>query len=69
MDPVKGAHRAIGAARLAGRRLVLAGPVQTGQQEYFRERIEPHIDGRRVHYVGELGGTANRSYSRTRRRC
>ena len=58
MDPVKGAHRAIEAAHMAGRSLVLAGPVQTGQQEYFRERIEPHIDGRRVRYVGELGGMA-----------
>jgi glycosyltransferase involved in cell wall biosynthesis len=58
MDPVKGAHRAIEAARLAGRPLVLAGPVQTGQEEYFRELVEPHIDGRRVRYVGELGGTA-----------
>ncbi len=58
MDPVKGAHRAIEAARLAGRKLVLAGPVQTGQEEYFREQVEPHVDGRRVHYVGEVGGTA-----------
>jgi glycosyltransferase involved in cell wall biosynthesis len=58
MDPVKGAHRAIEAALLAGRTLVLAGPVQTGQEEYFRELIEPHIDGRRVRYVGEIGGTA-----------
>jgi glycosyltransferase involved in cell wall biosynthesis len=58
MDPVKGAHRALEAARLAGRSLVLAGPVQTGQEEYFRELVEPHIDGRRVRYVGEVGGTA-----------
>ena len=58
MDPVKGAHRAIEAARLAGRTLVLAGPVQTGQEEYYRELIEPHIDGRRVRYVGEIGGDA-----------
>ena len=58
MDPVKGAHRAIDAARLAGRPLVLAGPVQTGQQDYFRELVAPHIDGRRVRYVSELGGTA-----------
>ena len=56
MDPVKGADRAIEAARIAGRPLVLAGPVQTGQAEYFRERIEPHIDGRRVRYVGEVTG-------------
>jgi glycosyltransferase involved in cell wall biosynthesis len=58
IDPVKGAHHAIEAAHMAGRSLVLAGPVQTGQHEYFCERIEPHIDGRTVRYVGELGGTA-----------
>ena len=58
MDPVKGAHRAIEAARIAGRPLVLAGPVQTGQADYFRERIEPHIDGTRVRYVGEVTGAA-----------
>jgi glycosyltransferase involved in cell wall biosynthesis len=56
MDPVKGAHSAIEAARMAGRTLVLAGPVQTGQEEYYREMVEPHIDGRRVRYVGEVGG-------------
>jgi glycosyltransferase involved in cell wall biosynthesis len=58
MDPVKGAHRAIEAARLAGRNLVLAGPVQTRQRRYFRERIQPHLDGHRVRYVGEVTGTA-----------
>lgn len=58
MDPVKGAHRAIKAARLAGRRLVLAGPVQPGQEQYFRTLVEPHIDGRMVRYVGEVGGIA-----------
>jgi glycosyltransferase involved in cell wall biosynthesis len=58
MDPVKGAHRAIEAARLAGRRLVLAGPVQMGQENYFREWVEPHVDDRRVLYVGEVAGVA-----------
>jgi glycosyltransferase involved in cell wall biosynthesis len=58
MDPVKGAHLAIEAARLAGRKLVLAGPVQTGQRQYFRERIEPHLDGHWVRYVGEVAGAA-----------
>lgn len=56
MDPVKGADRAITAAKLAGCRLVLAGPVQSGQQEYFRERVAPYIDGRKVVYLGEVGG-------------
>jgi glycosyltransferase involved in cell wall biosynthesis len=58
MDPVKGAHRAIRAARQAGRVLVLAGPVQTGQEQYFREQVEPYVDGRRVQYVGEVAGVA-----------
>jgi glycosyltransferase involved in cell wall biosynthesis len=67
MAPVKGAHRAIEAARLASRTLVLAGPVQTGQEEYFREKIEPHIDGLRVRYVGEVGGAAKqRLYANAR---
>ena len=56
MDPAKGAHRAIAAARRAGIPLVLAGPVQPGQEEYFRREIEPHIDGSRVVYAGEVGG-------------
>ena len=58
MAPVKGAHRAIEAARLADKAFVLAGPVQAGQEQYFREQIEPHIDGRRVRYVGEVAGAA-----------
>ena len=60
MDPVKGAHRAIEVARLAGRPLVLAGPVQAGQEDYFQKSVEPHVDGRRVHYIGEAGGTSKR---------
>ncbi len=56
MDPAKGAHRAIAAARAAGMPLVLAGPVQPGQEEYFRREIEPHVDGRKVAFVGEVGG-------------
>jgi len=56
MDPVKGAHRAIAAARMCGRRLILAGPVQSGQQEYFARQVQPHIDGKQIVYVGEVGG-------------
>jgi glycosyltransferase involved in cell wall biosynthesis len=56
MDPAKGAQRAIAAAREADIPLVLAGPVQPGQEEYFRHEIEPHVDGRKVVFVGEVGG-------------
>ena len=56
MDPAKGAQRAIAAARQAGIRLVLAGPVQPGQEQYFRSEIQPHVDGREVVFAGEVGG-------------
>jgi glycosyltransferase involved in cell wall biosynthesis len=56
----KGPHRAIAAARAAATPLVLAGPVQPGQEDYFHTEIEPHVDGRRVRYVGETGGERKR---------
>ena len=59
-DPVKGAHRAITVARQAGLPLVLAGPVQPGQEPYFHREIEPHIDGEMVRYVGEVGGATRK---------
>ena len=40
--------------------LVLAGPVQPGQEDYFQTEIEPHVDGRCVRYVGETGGERKR---------
>lgn len=55
-DPGKGAHQAIEAARRARHPLVLAGVVQPGQEGYFQEAIEPHIDGQRVRFLGEVGG-------------
>jgi glycosyltransferase involved in cell wall biosynthesis len=52
----KGRHRAIEVARAARRPLVLAGPVQPGCEQLFREEVEPHIDGETIRYVGEVGG-------------
>lgn len=60
MTEAKGPHRAIAAARSAGVPLVLAGPVQPGQQAFFAEAVEPHIDGRTVSYAGEVGGEVKR---------
>jgi glycosyltransferase involved in cell wall biosynthesis len=60
MDETKGAHRAIAVARGCGRRLVLAGPVQAGQADYFRREVEPHIDGGRISFLGEVGGAQRR---------
>ena len=54
-DDYKGPQRAIAVALEADTPLVLAGPVQPGHQEFFDAEIEPHLDGQRVRYVGEVG--------------
>jgi glycosyltransferase involved in cell wall biosynthesis len=56
MAPCKGAHRAIDVARRANARLVLAGPVQPGQEEYFRGEVAPLLDPPRITWIGEVGG-------------
>ena len=61
MTPEKGAHRAIAAARAVDVPLILAGVIQPGQQQFFDREIAPHIDGDRVRFVGEVGGSAKRS--------
>ena len=44
----KGQHHAIEVAARAGLRLVLAGKVDPGSEEYFAEEIAPHLDGKWV---------------------
>jgi glycosyltransferase involved in cell wall biosynthesis len=54
IEEIKGAHLAIEAARLAGRRLVLAGNVPPEHRSWFEAHIAPSIDGDRVSYVGPV---------------
>jgi glycosyltransferase involved in cell wall biosynthesis len=53
IHPDKGTAHAIEVARKAGRRLIIAGLVQDA--EYFRERIEPHVDDDGVQFIGMVG--------------
>jgi hypothetical protein len=41
MTEYKGPHRAIDAALAAGRRIVIAGPIQPGQEAFFDREIVP----------------------------
>jgi mannose-6-phosphate isomerase-like protein (cupin superfamily) len=49
----KGAAEAIEIARRSGRRLVMAGIIQ--DQDYYREKVEPFLDGADVTFVGSVG--------------
>ena len=64
MSPDKGPHRAIAAARVAGVPLVLAGPVQPGQEKFFAEEVEPHLGRDGIDYVGEADGDRKRELYR-----
>jgi glycosyltransferase involved in cell wall biosynthesis len=61
MTPEKGPQHAIAAARAVDVPLILAGVIQPGQQAFFDAEIAPHLDGRRVRYVGEVSGSSKRS--------
>ena len=64
MSPDKGPHRAIAAARAAGVPLVLAGPVQPGQEQFFAEEVEPQLGRDGIDYVGEADGDRKRELYR-----
>ena len=53
IHPDKGTAHAIEVARRAGRRLDIAGIIQ--DEQYFRDHVEPHIDGELVRYLGPVG--------------
>jgi len=53
IHPDKGVHEAIKVAHKTGKRLIIAGIVQ--DEVYFRDKIEPHIDGLMVEYIGSVG--------------
>ena len=53
IHPDKGAADAVDLARQSGRRLVLAGIVQ--DERYWRDEVEPHVDGEQVQFVGSVG--------------
>ena len=56
IHPDKGAREAIDVAKATGRRLLMAGIVQ--DEGYYREQVEPLIDGDQIRYDGPLGGEA-----------
>lgn len=59
IHPDKGTAHAIEVAHRTGRRLDIAGIVQDG--EYFRTRVEPHLDGIHVRYLGPIDSTLRAS--------
>lgn len=55
MSPKKGAHLAIEVARRTGLPLKMAAIIPPDERAFFEREIAPHLDGRRIEYVGEVG--------------
>lgn len=53
--PIKGTHLAIEVAKKSGIPLKIAGEVQPMFRDYFESRIKPHLDGKFIEYVGQVG--------------
>ena len=56
IEKVKGAHNAILVAKATGHKLILAGNISPLPEEqlYFKNEIEPYIDGIQIVYLGAL---------------
>jgi len=65
IHPDKGVHLAIEVSRLSGLPLLIAGIIQ--DENYFRERVKPHLDNKLVSYIGPVGVTGkNELFARAR---
>ncbi|MDP3920671.1 MAG: glycosyltransferase family 4 protein [Candidatus Omnitrophota bacterium] len=53
IHPDKGVHLAIEVAREQERNLIIAGIIQ--DEKYFKERVEPWIDGKKICFIGAVG--------------
>ena len=52
IGPHKGTHLAIKVAKRLQRRLIIAGPVNEENEEFFHKEVEPEIDNKMIQYVG-----------------
>lgn len=64
IEKVKGCHTAIAVAKATNHTLIIAGNISplADEQEYFKQQIEPHIDGKQVVYVGQVNDSQKNEY-------
>lgn len=62
VDKYKGIGNAITAAERTKEKLVLAGRLDYTQRDYFQKEIKPHLDGRRIRFIGEIGGAQKNAF-------
>lgn len=61
----KGVHEAIMATKQAGAKLILGGKIDHLEKEdlaYYKNQVEPYIDGKQIMYVGEMNDEQKNDY-------
>lgn len=56
IEPIKGTHIAVEAARATGRKLIIAGNIPTEHTAYFEEKVKPYLN-ERIEYIGPVNDT------------
>ena len=54
LSPEKGPEEAIKIARASGLPLKMAGKIDAVDRDFYREKLEPQIDGDQIQYLGEV---------------
>jgi glycosyltransferase involved in cell wall biosynthesis len=54
VEHIKGPHLAIEIAKRSGRALVIAGNVPPEHRPWFEREVAPHVDGKRIRYIGPV---------------
>ena len=54
LSPEKGPLQAIKIARASGLPLKMAGKIDVVDRDFYREQLEPEIDGEQIQYLGEV---------------
>ena len=64
IERVKGCHIAIKVCMATGNTLLIAGNVSPlpEEQEYFKQEIEPYIDGKNIMYAGQVNDEQKNKY-------
>ena len=62
LTPAKGPDVAIRIARAAGMRLCIAAKIPRAEGRYFKEKLEPQIDGDQIKIVGEVDDEAKNRF-------
>jgi glycosyltransferase involved in cell wall biosynthesis len=62
IEEIKGTAEAIQAAMAAGKRLLIAGNIQPGHDDYFNTRVKPFLDYPSIRYAGPVNDEQKRRY-------